>query len=94
MHNSYTAGKEGIESTGNASRYSYSSIPSIGVTNFIMESGDMNMKEMIEDIKKGILFDYTGDGPNISTGDFSGLILHGNLILNGEIKEPLNGEHG
>jgi len=28
LHNSYTAGKEGIESTGNASRSSYSSIPS------------------------------------------------------------------
>jgi PmbA protein len=36
------------------------------------------------------LFDYTGDSPNIATGDFSGLILHGNLIKNGEIKEPLN----
>ncbi|MFX1478354.1 MAG: TldD/PmbA family protein [Promethearchaeota archaeon] len=90
LHNSYTAGKEGIESTGNASRNSYSSLPSIGITNFIMERGDINYQEMVKDIKKGILFDYTGDTPNISTGDFSGLILHGNLILNGEIKEPLN----
>ncbi|MFX1530269.1 MAG: metallopeptidase TldD-related protein, partial [Promethearchaeota archaeon] len=46
--------------------------------------------EMIKDVKEGIFFDYTGDTPNISTGDFSGLILHGNLIINGEIKEPLN----
>jgi PmbA protein len=90
LHNSYTAGKEGIKSTGNASRNSYSSLPSIGITNFIMERGDMNYQEMVKDIKKGILFDYTGDSPNISTGDFSGLILHGNLISNGEIKEPLN----
>ena len=90
LHNSYTAGKEGIESTGNAARSSYSSIPSIGSTNLIMRNGDTPLKEMIEDIKEGILFDYTGDNPNISTGDFSGLILHGNLILHGEIKEPLN----
>ena len=90
LHNSYTAGKEGIESTGNASRNSYSSIPSIGITNFIMKMGDMSNKEIIGDIKEGILLDYTGDSPNITTGDFSGLILHGNVIKNGEIKSPLN----
>jgi PmbA protein len=90
LHNSYTAGKDGVESTGNASRASYSSIPSIGITNFILQSGDISIKEITEDIKYGIWFDYTGDSPNISTGDFSGLILHGNLIVNGEIKEPLN----
>ncbi|MBA7542684.1 Metalloprotease PmbA [subsurface metagenome] len=90
LHNSYTAGKEGVESTGNASRGSYNSIPSIGATNFIMPNGDITIKEMIKDVKEGILFDYTGDTPNISTGDFSGLILHGNLIVNGEVKEPLN----
>ena len=90
LHNSYTSAKEGIQSSGNASRGSYSSIPSIGVTNFIMHSGDIGINEMVRDVKKGILFDYTGDTPNISTGDFSGLILHGNMIINGEIKEPLN----
>ncbi len=90
LHNSYTAGKEGVESTGNASRSSYSSIPSISITNFIMQNGEMSVEEIREDVKEGILFDYTGDSPNISTGDFSGLILHGNLIVNGEIKDPLN----
>ncbi len=90
LHNSYTAGKEGVESTGNASRSSYSSIPSISTTNFIMQNGEMSIEEIREDVKEGILFDYTGDSPNISTGDFSGLILHGNLIVNGEIKDPLN----
>ena len=90
LHNSYTAGKEGIENTGNASRGSYSSIPAIGPTNFIMNPGDQSKQEMIKDVREGILLDYTGDSPNIATGDFSGLILHGNLIINGEIKESLN----
>ena len=90
LHNSYTAGKEGVESTGNAARSSYVSIPSIGITNFIMKPGDIPAEEIIKDIKKGIILNYTGDSPNISTGDFSGLILHGNLIKNGEIKESLN----
>jgi PmbA protein len=90
LHNSYTAGKEGVESSGNASRSSYFSIPSIGITNFIMKPGDTALEAIIKDIKKGILLNYTGDSPNISTGDFSGLILHGNIIINGEIKESLN----
>ena len=90
LHNSYTAGKDGVQSTGNATRSSYVSIPSIGITNFIMKPGEMLFEEIIKDIKEGILLDYTGDSPNISTGDFSGLILHGNLISNGEIKDPLN----
>lgn len=90
LHNSYTAGKEGVESTGNASRNSYSSIPSIGITNFIMKTGDITLKEIINDTKEGIILDYTGDSVNLATGDFSGLIMHGSLIKNGEIKEPLN----
>jgi PmbA protein len=90
LHNSYTASKEGITSTGNAVRSSYSSTPSISSTNFILKTGELTKGEMIGDIKKGILFDYTGDSPNIATGDFSGLILHGNLIQNGEISHSLN----
>ncbi len=90
LHNSFTAGKEGVESTGNASRNSYSSIPSIGITNFIMKQGDISFEEILKDTKKGIILDYTGDSPNISTGDFSGLILHGNLVEDGQIKEGLN----
>jgi len=90
LHNSYTAAKEGIESTGNALRSSYSSPPGIGVNNFIFLSGDSFKQDIIKEISRGILLDYTGDSPNISTGDFSGLILQGNLIKNGEITHPLN----
>jgi PmbA protein len=90
LHNSYTANKEGIDSTGNASRHSYASIPGIGISNFILNPGSIKKEEMIKSVDKGILLDYTGDKPNISTGDFSGLILHGNLIQNGIIKSALN----
>ncbi|MFO8017228.1 MAG: TldD/PmbA family protein [Promethearchaeia archaeon] len=90
LHNSYTAHKAGVKSTGNASRSSYKGIPSISSTNFKMEPGDYGQEEIIEEVKKGILLDYTGDSPNITTGDFSGLILQGNLIENGEISKPLN----
>ena len=91
LHNSYTAGKEGVESTGNASRRSFSSVPSIGISNFVMQTGTSSIEEMIQDVKEGILFNYTGDSANISTGDFSGLISRGNYIKDGEIKQALNG---
>ncbi|MBD3197035.1 MAG: hypothetical protein GF317_18420 [Candidatus Lokiarchaeota archaeon] len=90
LHNSYTANKDNTESTGNGFRSSYSSTPSIGTTNFVFSTGDIKKDEIIGSVKKGILLDYTGDSPNISTGDFSGLILHGALIEDGEIKHPLN----
>ena len=54
-----------------------------------MNSGNYSLEE-IKNVKNGIILDYTGDSPNIATGDFSGLILQGNIIRNGEIKEPLN----
>lgn len=90
LHNSYTAGKEDVESSGNAARDSYSSLPAIGITNLILQSGKSSKDDIIRNVKEGILLDYTGDRPNISTGDFSGLILQGNLIQNGEILDALN----
>jgi len=90
LHNSYTAGKEGIESTGNASRRSFTSIPSIGISNLILQGGTSQKDELIQNVKEGILLNSTADSPNIATGDFSGLISQGNLILNGEIKQALN----
>jgi len=90
LHNSYTAGKEGVESTGNASRRSFSSVPSIGISNLILKPGVVTQDEIIKDVKEGILLNSTADSPNIATGDFSGLISQGNLIIDGEIKQPLN----
>jgi len=90
IHNSYTAGKEGVESTGNASRRSFSSVPSIGISNFVMQTGTSSIEEMIQDVKEGIFLNSTGDSANIATGDFSGLISQGNIIKNGEIKQALN----
>ncbi len=90
LHNSYTAGKDGVLSTGNATRSSYQSTPSIGITNLILKPGNTTLNEIITSVKEGIILDYTGDRPNVATGDFSGLILHGNYVCNGEIKESLN----
>jgi len=90
LHNSYTAGKEGVESTGNASRRAFSSVPSIGISNFVMQTGTSSVEEMIQDVQEGIFLNSTGDSANMATGDFSGLISQGNLIIDGEIKQALN----
>ena len=90
LHNSYTAGKEGVESTGNASRRSFSSVPSISISNLILKPGKASQDEIIKDVKEGILLNSTADSPNIATGDFSGLISQGNLIIDGEVKQALN----
>ncbi len=89
LYNSYTAGKEGCQSTGNASRAAYSSVPSISINNLqiLGEKGDMN--SFISETEKGILIYYTWDHPNIATGDFSGLISLGFKIENGEISHSL-----
>ena len=89
-YNSFTAGKEGIETNGHASRSHYASNVGISNHNLIMSEGKEHWEDILGGIKKGIYFDYTGDSPNYITGDFSGLILTGCLIEDGEITKSLS----
>lgn len=89
LHDSYTAGKENRKSTGNASRFSYRSIPGISITNMEVLGNSGTLDSFISEIQKGILVYETGDSPNIATGDFSGLISLGYKIENGAIAYPL-----
>ncbi len=89
IHNSYTAGKAGVKSTGNASR-SYDSLPSISSHNVILEADGLKAKkEELLDIRKGILFKDTADKPNLANGEFSGLMSSAFLIEKGEITKSL-----
>jgi PmbA protein len=89
-YNSFTAGKEGIETNGHASRSHYASNVGISNHNLIMSEGKDNWEDILAGIKKGIYFDYTGDSPNYVSGDFSGLILTGCLIEDGKITKSLS----
>src|SRR5271157_5336786 len=89
LHNSYTAYKAGAELTGHAARQGISSIPSIAPHNLIFPAGDVSLEEMLEGVQYGVYLDYTGASPNLATGDFSGLILNGQLIENGELGPAL-----
>ncbi len=88
-HNTLTAGKAKTISNGHASRGSYLSGVGIGNFNVIMKNGNDSLESIMEGIDKGIYFEYSGDSPNYITGDFSGLIMTGYLIENGQIGPAL-----
>jgi len=81
-----TAGIMNTKSTGNGTR-SFSSQPSPGNSNVIVEPGDMKFEDMIKDMKRGILVDQVlgGGQSNVLAGEFSVNIDLGYLVENGEI---------
>lgn len=92
LHSWKTAKKEGIDSTGNASRASYKSSLTISPSNFYIEKGSISFDEMIKDIKHGIyVTNLAGlhSGLNQVSGDFS-LSADGYEIVNGNISQPIN----
>ena len=87
LYDSYTANKEGRTSTGNASRGDFRQPPSISPTNLVIASGAQ--ANVIEDVRHGIYIRATGDRPNTSTGEFSGMVFAGYAIENGEFEHAL-----
>jgi PmbA protein len=88
LHNSYSAGKLGMDLTGNASR-SLSSDPHIMVGNFYLQSGSGSLDELVDEMKEGILVEelYVS-GMNPVTGDFS-FGCSGFLVEKGKITQPV-----
>ncbi len=89
LHNSYTAFKDEVENTGNASRPSYSGIPSISTTNLVVSPGKGSVADLVAEIKRGVLIRNTWDRPNMTTGDLSAMVAEGYYIENGEISHPV-----
>ena len=91
IHNTYTANKEGVTSTGNAVRGSYKGLPGVGVTNIYIEpAGNGSSGDIIKSIKKGILIlsAMCVHTANPVSGDFS-VGISGLWIENGEIAYPV-----
>jgi len=89
LHNSYTANKENVENTGNASRPSYSGLPDVSTTNFVVSPGRGDFNELISELGEGVVCRNTGDSPNLTTGDLSAMISEGYYVKNGEIQHSL-----
>ena len=82
-----TAGMAGVKSTGNGLRAGLQSEPVPGISNLVMEEGEVSFKEMIKDISEGIIIDQVlglGQG-NIISGAFSNNVQLGFKIENGKI---------
>ena len=92
LYNIKTALKDGVESTGNAGRSSYSSAIGTRVYNFYIEPGMRSLEQGIESIGKGVLItDLQGlhAGVNQVSCDFS-LSAQGFMIEDGKTAFPVS----
>jgi PmbA protein len=86
--NTYTARKLNLKTTGNAAR-GLAGNPGIGAGNFYLQSGDKSPKQIMADIREGLLVtEFLGFGVNLVTGDFS-RGASGLWIVNGEPAFPV-----
>ncbi len=88
LYDCYAAGKEKRESTGNAVRASFTSTPSIGTRNLIIEHPS---SDIIAETRDGVIV-HTLIGAHTAnpiSGDFSVEARNSFLIKNGEIASPI-----
>ena len=91
LHDSYTARRGGATSTGNASRASYRSPPSVSPSNLMIEPGDLSFEELLGSAGDGVyVTEVAGlhSGVNPVTGRYS-VGASGRAIRGGELAEPL-----
>ncbi len=91
IYNTKAAKRAGVNSTGNASRGGFSSIPGIGTHNVYIEPGKNTRDEIIKATTKGLLLlEVTGYGIDSVSGNFSGG-ASGLWLENGAIVHPVKG---
>jgi len=86
LYDLQTAGLTGAQSTGSAER-SLATQPAISTSSLVIEPGDMTFEKMVAGVKEGLVVEElmgAGQG-NVMGGDFSGNVLLGYKIENGEI---------
>ena len=74
LHNLKTAHKDGVESTGNASKGSYAASVRVSPTNFYIEAGEKSFDELLADMGDGLVItevEGLHSGANAVSGDFS-----------------------
>ncbi len=91
LYDTYHANKENRESTGNSYRDSYSNLPIVTPSNFVIEGGSKNKDDLISEIKRGIIVNGVigAHTANSVTGDFSVEVQNSFYIEDGEIKYPI-----
>lgn len=92
FHNLKTANKDGVASTGNASKGSYKGTVGIAPSNLVITPGNVTFDEMISDIEDGVyVVSLQGLHAGIDTisGDFS-LQCYGYAIESGKLTRPVS----
>ncbi|MCL4368323.1 MAG: TldD/PmbA family protein [Actinobacteria bacterium] len=92
LHNTYTAAKDGVSSTGNGVRDSFKSTPEVGTTNFFITPGRETAEEIIRRTDHGLyVTEVMGmHTANPISGDFS-VGATGLLIERGQTTRPVRG---
>lgn len=91
LHNLKTANKQGIKSTGNGFKSSYSSVVGVTSTNFYIEKGEDSLEDLIKEVEEGVIItNFAGlhSGANAISGDFS-VAARGFYIKNGKKDFPI-----
>ena len=93
LYDNYAAKKEGLESTGNASRAGYLSTPTIEATNFHMTPGNKTADELIREVDDGLLIYYLqgAHSSNPVSGEFSVVATPAWKIKKGEVAHATRG---
>ncbi|HEX7445534.1 MAG TPA: TldD/PmbA family protein [Methanothrix sp.] len=88
LYDSYTAGKDGVKSTGNAARQGYSDVPRVGIRNLIVSSPVAY--DLLEETKgylvNGLIGAHTA---NPISGDFSVEARNAFRVSPGEVPVPI-----
>ncbi len=86
LYDLQTAGMADVESTGSGDRVG-SSLPSPSTSNLVIETGPTSLSEMVHAVKEGLLVEQLmgASQTNVLGGDFSGNVLLGYKIENGEV---------
>jgi PmbA protein len=92
IYDSYTAAKDGVISTGNATRAGHRALPSLGPSNFYMQPGYKSPEEIIAGVDNGfyVLNVMQTGGIDPITGDCS-MSANGVWIKDGKLTDPVGG---
>jgi len=91
LYDTYTARREGTDSTGSAARSGYRSQPSVDPSNLVVATGELSFGELLDEAGDGVFItDVAGlhSGVNPVSGVFS-VGASGHEIKGGELARPL-----
>lgn len=90
VYDTYTANREGRESTGNASR-DYSSAPRPSMHHLHLKPGEASLEELVRETENGVLVMGTIGGwmSNPVSGHLNATITHAYIVEKGEIVRPV-----